>query len=231
MRIPIIEDLTTAPLPSGSSLMVVYDGGSQWYNALNTIGAEWLKMGGTFYYNVTAQPIDRLRSNLSRLGVNTEELEKQDRLRFADWYTPTLGQKSKERFTSDSLKVGDLSIAFSKFIKDTFGPQVLRAWDSTSFLARFNDEKSFVEFVLSRPISAAYSKNSNLILAFIKGYHSDWVYTALEAAVDGIIDLKLDDSGDRPQNLVRIRSMRNVGYDGRWRKLEVDENLRVTMEK
>lgn len=63
------------------------------------------------------------------------------------------------------------------------------------------------------------------------GYHSDWVYKAVEAAVDGIIDFKLDDSGEEPQNLMRIRSMRNVGYDGKWHGLKVGENLEVTLEK
>jgi KaiC/GvpD/RAD55 family RecA-like ATPase len=211
--------------------MVVYDGGSLWYNALNTMAAGWLNMGGTFYYNVTAQPVDKLRKHLIRLGLDIDELEKNDKLRFADWYTSTLGQKSKERFSSDSLKVADLSIAFSKFIKDTFGPEVLRVWDSTSYLARYNDEKSLVEFVLSRPISAAYSKQSNLILAFIKGYHSEWVYRALEAAVDGIIDLKLEESGEETRNLIRIRSMRNAAHDARWHRLAVGKNFEVILEK
>ena len=207
--------------------MVVYDGGSQWYNALNTIAAGWLAHGGTFYYNVTAQPPDRLRADLQRMGVKTEELERSDRLRFADWYSASIGQKSKERFSSDSLRVADLSIAFSKFIKDTFGPEVLRGWDSTSFLARFNDEKIFLEFILARPISATYAKRSNLILSFIRGYHSDWVYKAMESAVDGIIDFKLDEAGEEPRSLMRIRSLRYGNFDGKWHELKTDENLSV----
>ncbi len=113
-RIPLVEELTTAPVPVGSNLLVEYDPTSLWYSASLTITAVWMKTGGRIGYVVAAQPPDKLRSRLARLGVNAEEAEKNEKLRIFDFYTATLGRKSKEKYAVESLKVADLSIWFSK---------------------------------------------------------------------------------------------------------------------
>jgi hypothetical protein len=53
----------------------------------------------------------------------------------------------------------------------------------------------------------------------------------MEAASEGIIDFKLDEATDPPMNLMRIRSLRDVGFDGRWHQLKIGTNLEVTLEK
>ena len=237
-RLPLIEDLTNRPITAGSWLMVEYTGASRWYNACITITAGWLKTGGRVSYNAYAWPSENVRSQLNLLGLRTEELEKEDRLRIWDWYTATLGHKSKEKLSVDSLKVTDLSILFSREVmaghpaleRQPYGPDWLRIADNGSTLARFNDEKAWVEFRLTRDIPSASSTKSTAIVAFIKGLHSSWAYEQLEAAVDGIIDFKLEEVGEETINLMRIRSMRNVGFDSRWHRLRVSENFEVTLE-
>ena len=63
------------------------------------------------------------------------------------------------------------------------------------------------------------------------GVHSDWVYKRLEGGADGVIEFRLDKTSDPPRNLMRIASMRNVGFDGHWHLLQVAENFDVTLEK
>ncbi len=235
----MIEDLTTGPMPAGSIVIVEYDPASQWYNALSTIVAVWIATGGRVFHNVAAAPSDNARAQLRRLGLDVEELERNGRLTILDWYTATLGQKSKEKYAFDSLKVADLSIRFSKAgkgdadagIPSPVSPDVLRVQDDCSFLARFNDEKSMVEFLLTRFIPGAWKGSGIFIGGAIRGIHSDWVYKQLEAACDGIIDFKLEETGEEPKNLIRIRSMRNVGFDARWHQLRVRENFEVVLEK
>jgi len=65
----------------------------------------------------------------------------------------------------------------------------------------------------------------------IRGFHSEWAYRALEAAVDGIIDFKLDETRDEIANLMGVRSMRNVGFDSRWHRLKFNENFEVSLDK
>lgn len=76
-----------------------------------------MKDGGSVRCNEFIQPPNNVRMQLSRAGLNVDDLESKDRLRVYDWYTPTLGRKSKERYGIDSLKVADHSIVF-RFTED-----------------------------------------------------------------------------------------------------------------
>ncbi|MGA3404214.1 MAG: hypothetical protein ABSD49_00595 [Candidatus Bathyarchaeia archaeon] len=49
---------------------------------------------------------------------------------------------------------------------------------------------------------------------------------------DGIIDFKLETAAEETVTTVRIRIMRNVGFDSRWHPIRVnDENFELTLEK
>ncbi len=230
-RISIIEDLTKEPIPAGTNILVEYDPGSHWYAASHTIAAGWLKSGGErVSITAIAQPPETIRLQLKKLGLDCEELEKADRLRIHDYYTATLGLKSTERFGYSSLKAAEVSIDFVKTqLTGPPIPEVLRIVDSASPMSRFNEEKSWVEFLLTRGLPVARLTKSSLIGGMIRGIHSDWVYKQLEDANDAIIDMKLDESGEEPKNLIRIRSMRNIGFDARWHLLKMTEN-QVTLE-
>jgi len=236
-RIPLIEDLTKGLVPSGTRFLVEYDSASEWYNASITIAAGWLRSGGRVAYNVASQPPSNIRLQLQRLGIDSRKLEENDDLHIYDWYSATLGQKSAEKLKEDSLRVADLSVAFLKEIKEltesisqsASGMMIL---DDASTLDRFNDEKAWVEFVLNRLIAREPIRPDPqiVVIGLIKGLHSERVYKRLEAAFDSVIDLKLDDSGEETKNMIRIRSMRNVGFDSRWHSLRVDENFEAVIE-
>ncbi len=231
-RIPLIEELTTEPVPPGYSLLVEYDPTSLWYSASYTIAAAWLRQGGIVRYGIAARPPDKMRSYLKRLGVDSLELEGKGQLDLYDFFTSTLGHKSKEKYAPPSLKVPDLSIWWTQ--AQLGGPGVtnlLRMFDDLSVLDRFNEEKSWVEFTLTRMIPTAFFLKEYAIRGVMMGVHSDWVYKRLEAAHDGVIDFRLDESGEEPRSLMRIRSMRDLGFDGRWHSLRPGENFEVTLDK
>jgi KaiC/GvpD/RAD55 family RecA-like ATPase len=244
LRIALIEDLLKAPVPPGSSLLVEYDPTSAWYQASLSITAEWLRAGGVVSYHVTSTPPENIRSQLAQLGLDVEKLEADEKLRVFDWYTATLGRKSKERYAFYSLKAADLSVLFSKYlmaspdsdasvdaIPPVPSPEWLRILDDASCLARFNEEKSWVEFVRTRMVPIASLWKSIGIGGVIRGMHSDWAYKNLEAASDGVIDFKLDETGEEAKSMIRIRSMRNVGFDSKWHTVKTDENFEVALEK
>lgn len=230
MRIPLIEDLTGGSVPGGSNLLVEFSGASSWYNAALTIAAGWLKQGGKVSYSALAQSPDEVRSGLIRLGVNCEYYEKQDKIRIWDFYTATLGKRSNEKFSYDSLKVADQSLRIAQEdMHEAPQPEWLRVIDNASTFYRFNDEKQVLELILTRFIPSIRLRKSTAIRAIMKGVHSNWDYEQLEGAHDGVIDFKLDETSDPAQNLIRIRNLRNVPFDGRWHKLKVTENLEVIM--
>lgn len=231
-RIQLIEDLTKEPIPPGCSILVEFDPASQWYNASLTIAAGWLRTGGSVSYIAQSQSPDDVRSQLRRLGLTVEELEQNDRLWITDFYTASLGQKSKEKFAVESLKVADLSIWIAReAMVESAAPEFLVIADNSSVLDRFNDEKNWVELYLTRPIPMAKSRQITQLIGFMGGIHSNWAYKQLEAGVDGIVDFKVEEAGEETRDLMRIRSLRKVGFDRRWHELTMSENSKVMLHK
>jgi len=231
-RIPLIADLITGDLPAGSILLVEYDPSSQWYAASVSMAAGWLRTGGRVMYVTYAQPPDGVRSQLSRLGVIADELEKNDKLEIWDGYTCQLGQRSKEKYAHESLKVSDLSIMYAREqLRRPPAPELLRISDNASSAARVNDEKALVEYLITRAFPSQKLRKVTSIRGIIRGLHGDWLLKHIEAASDGIIDFRLDETSEETRNLIRIRTMRNVGFDSRWHQVRVSDNFEVTLEK
>ncbi len=241
-RLALIEDLTKEPVPPGSNILVEFDPASQWYNASFTIAAGWIRSGGVASYNVYDQPPENARLQLKRLELDVEALEREEKLRIIDWYTIQLGQKSKEKYPTASLKVADLSIQTLRNIIPTagspfpgtgyrLGPDVVRIGDDELVLLRFNDEKSFIDFWRTREIPVGPARKSTQIVGALKGVYSEYVYKSLEASVDGIIEFKLEQEGKSTRDLIQIRSMRNVHFDREWHELKIGDNFEVMLEK
>jgi KaiC/GvpD/RAD55 family RecA-like ATPase len=231
-KIPLVEELTKGPVPPGSALMVEFMGASQWFNASLTIAAGWITTGGKVAYSTYAQSPDDVRAKLKHLGLDTETLEREGTLRILDSYTTSLGQKSIGEYVLGSLKVADLSLEFSQTqMRGPPAPELLRISDNNSVIARFNDEKAWVEFRLTRGIPLARKSKSTGIAGVLKGVHSSWAYEHLESASDGVIDFELDATKDPPINLIRIRSIKNAAYDGRWHTVKIGENFKVALEE
>jgi KaiC/GvpD/RAD55 family RecA-like ATPase len=233
-RIPLIDDLTDGQLPPGSNVMVEFDAASQWYNSCLTIAAGWVKTGGSIGYNGFTKAPEDVRLQLTRLGLGVGELEGNDRLRVYDWYTPTLGKKSKEKYGIDSLKVADQSILFrltEDDLKDADSewPESLRIVDNFSALARFNDERSWVEFMLTRVYPIGPVRKSTLVFGIMKGVLSEWAVRQLEGSADGIIDFKLEETGGKIRDLMQIRIMRNVHFNRQPTELTVGQNFEIAV--
>ena len=230
-RIPLIEDLTKGSVPPGSNILVEFDPLSQWYNASLTIAAGWLQTGGNVSYIAHSQPPDEIRSQLRSLGLPLDELEQNDRFWITDLYSASVGQKSKEKYAVGSLKVADLSLYIAReAMADSPAPEFLVVVDNGSVLDRFNEERAWVELYLTRPFPMGKSRQLTQLTGFMNGVHSNWAYKQLEAAVDGVVEFKLDEASDPAQNLFRIRNLRKAGFDGRWHPLKIGENFEVTLE-
>jgi KaiC/GvpD/RAD55 family RecA-like ATPase len=227
----LFESLTSKPLPEGAQILVEYEPDSQWYNASFKIVEDWLKSGGTVTYVAFAQPPDEVRSRLTNLIPNLADLERSEDFLVLDCYSATLGQKSKEKNAYNSLKIADLSIVFlQQEMQAPQAPEHLVIADDESGFARFNDERAWVEFELTRVIPAMKARKITSLAAVMRGIHSESVYKRLEGGNDAVIDFKLDDTTDPPRNLMRIRSLRTAGFDARWHLLNIADNMKVTLE-
>jgi len=216
-------------VPPGSNVLIEFELTSQWYNSSIAMAAGWAKQGVDIGF---VQPPDRVRIQLTGLGLNVDELERSDRLRIHDWYTPTLGRKSLDKYGGiQSLKVADLSIQFR--IMDDLNelwPDSLRIADNCSALARFNDEKSWMEFMLTRVFPIAPVMKLTRILGIMKGVHSEWAYRQLEGSADGVVEFKLQDTDQGTRDVMQVRSMRNVHYRRELTGLKVDHSFLVRLK-
>jgi KaiC/GvpD/RAD55 family RecA-like ATPase len=230
-RISLIEGLTEESIPPGYCILVEYDPASQWFNASISMAAEWLKQGGGVVYQTAAKPPETVRTQMRRLGFDLEALEAQKRFELWDAYTVTLGLKSKEKHARDSLKVGDLSLRFRWVIDQPPQAEELRLADTWSVLGRFNEERSWVEFMLTRLIPSGTLRSNTTVLPITRGVHSDWAYKQLEDAADGVVDVQFENVNGVTRNVMRIRNMRDVHYETRWYPLKIGQNFEVTLEK
>jgi KaiC/GvpD/RAD55 family RecA-like ATPase len=108
---------------------------------------------------------------------------------------------------------------------------MLRIFDDFSILGRFNDDKSWVELVLTRLVPVSFSRKETGIRGVMRGVQDDRIYTRLEGAFDGIVDFRVEEGAEKPENKVRIRSMLTVPYDPDWHKLRITENFEVILEE
>ena len=102
--------------------------------------------------------------------------------------------------------------------------------DDESTFGRFNDEKAWIELELTRLIPAGRMRKVTAITAVMIGVHSDWVYKRFEGASEGVVDFKLEELDGRTRNIMRIRNMRNVGFDSQWHPLKMKDNFEITLE-
>ena len=191
-----------------------------------------MRTGGSLSYIAHSQPPDDVRSQLRQLRIDVDDLEQKDRLWITDLYAASVGQKSKEKFAPESLKVADLSLWIARdAMVEAAAPEFLVIAENSSILDRFNDEKNWVELYLTRPIPMSKPRQITQLIAFMGGIHSNWAYKQLEAAVDGIIDFKVEEVAGETHDLMRIRSMRRVRFDRRWHELKMSESFEVTLHK
>jgi KaiC/GvpD/RAD55 family RecA-like ATPase len=231
-RIALIEDLLSGPVPPGSNFLVEFDPSSQWYNAVLTIAAGWLNTRGKVTYILSSRAPDDIRAQLTRLGIDVPGAEASDTLRIWDAYSKTLGLQSHEKYRIESLNVADLRIWASKeFMHQPPSPDLMYVTENSSIAARYNDEKSWIEYTLTRIYPAVSMTKATNIRGITLGVHSESAYKQLEAAADGVIDLKVEELEGELHNLIRIRKMLNAKFDARWHKLKVNDNFETTLEK
>ncbi len=131
--------------------------------------------------------------------------------------------KSKEPLRFEPLKVGELSLQFLKMTREEKPIQPdIGFSDNGSIVLRYNDEKAFVEWYATRVIPRIKIHERISFSAFVAGVHSVSFYRSTEDLVDGVIDVKLDETGKASFTKLRIRSFKKAPFSGYWRRVKFD---------
>jgi len=245
VSIPILTELIPDGVKPGTLVLVEYDPDSQWLAVATTITGGYLRAGGRVAYVASVRSPETVKENLAALGVDVSATTSEGRFLLDDWYTATLTGGKLEGGSQSvfepinggsrarSLKIADLSVDWLKLSKQ--GPQgwdIVESWppgalnvsESMSQTLRFNEEKSYLEWFVSRVIPNVRKAGRINLNGVVAGVHSDSFYKQLESNFDGVIDLRVMERGEEAKNLLRIRSLKGQPHDARWHEIQIKRN-------
>ena len=252
VSIPILTNLVPDGIKPGTLFVVEFDPASQWLAVAAAIAGGYLRAGGRVGYVAHLRSPETIRENLVALGVDVAAAISEDRLIFSDWYSATLAGGRLEGGAAGasvleptegghrvrSLKVADLSVEWLKGMKQGFQPwDVVETWppgalnvsESMSQVLRFNEEKPYLEWLISRGLPNERRAKRIQLNGVVRGVHTESLYNQVENAFDGVIDLRVIERDEEVKNLLRVRSLKGQPHDARWHEIQIKRNGGATL--
>jgi len=243
VSIPILTALVPDGIKLGTIFLVEFDPESQWLAVATTIAAGYLREGGRVIYGAQLRSSETVKENLLALGLDVAAATSQGRFNLNDWYSATLtggrleGPSISEPIEGGnrmrSLKVADLSVQWLKDMKqgpessslsETWPPGALNILESSSQMLRFNEERPYLEFTISRLHPILRRAKRIHLKGVVRDIHTESFYKQLESDVDGVIDVRVMDRDEEAKNFLRIRSLKGQPHDARWHEIEIKPN-------
>lgn len=228
VELPVIGQLLHRPVKAGQVLVFLFDADSQWLMLVLNLVAGMLRKGTEILYISTMRQLSDIRGNFLRHGLDTVPFEADERLVLSDAFTFRTGRQSTEKYYFPSLNIADISLISSKSL-DQWTPGSVRLFDNVSEVVEASDEKSFLKFYRTW-ISRFVTKGRIVIDGFVRGVHSDGLYTSVMTSADGIFELRTEEIDGRMENTLRARAFKGAPVDTSKYILRVAEDLSVSLE-
>ncbi len=228
IEFPIIGQLLRRPVKAGQVLVFIFDADSQWLMLILNMVTEMLRKGTEVLYISTSKQLPDLRDNFRTRGLDTAPFETDERLVLSDAFSFKTGRQSTEKYHFPSLNIADISLISSKSL-DQWAPGSVRLFDNVSEVVEVSDEKSFLKFYRTW-ISRFVTKGRVVIDGFVRGVHSDALYTSVMTSADGVFELRTEEIEGRMENTLRARAFKGAPVDTSKYILRVAEDLSVNLE-
>ncbi len=114
--------------------------------------------------------------------------------------------------------------AESRGFWENWPPGALTILESCSQLLRFNEEKPYLEWMISREHPSARRAKRVYFSGFVRDIHTESFYKRLESDVDGVIDLRVMERDGEWKNLLCISSLKGQPHDARWHEIQIKRN-------
>ena len=249
VSIPLLTQLIPDGVKPGTIFLVEFDPESQWLAVAVTITAGYLLAGGRVSYTAQLRSPETVRENLLALGVDISAATSEGRFALDDYHSATLtggrldggGPSLIDRIEGGtrarSLKVTDLSVQFLKDMKqgsesggwENWPPGALTVVESDSQMLRFNEEKPYLEWAISRVNPNIRRAKRIYFQGFVRGIHTESFYKRLESDADAVIDLRVMERDEEAKNLLRVRSLKGQPHDARWHEVQIKRNGEGTL--
>jgi KaiC/GvpD/RAD55 family RecA-like ATPase len=220
LPVPILTDLLGFPIPRQRVLVGLYDPSSHWLSLILTMAAGLLRGGLVVNIVTTATPPSQIRLELERTIPNLGDLEYGRKLFLSDWHTWMTGLKSKERLSVDSLSIAKVGIDQSRTQKEFSPIYDFAVADSFSTFLKYNDERIFMQW-FDRLVAGTKQMKGVRLYGFVKGFHSEALYSNIVALADGVIELDYRQRAGIMENVMRVKSLKGMSHPTRWRSLSV----------
>lgn len=215
-------------MKAGQVLVFLFDADSEWSTLILNMVSEMLRKGTEVLYICTSRQLSGLRDNFRTYGLETSTFEMDERLVLSDAFTFKTGHQSTEKYYFPSLNISDISLISGKSL-DLWAPGTVRLFENVSEVVEASDEKSFLKFYRTW-ISRFITKGRIVIDGFVRGIHSDALYTSVMTSADGVFELRTEEIEGKMQNTLRARAFKGAPIDTSKHILHVAENLSVNLE-
>ena len=228
VEVPIVGQLLRRPVRAGQVLVFLFDADSQWSLLILNMVAGMLRAGTEVLYISTLKPLPEVRGNFRKYGLDTSKFETNEQLVLSDAFTFKTGHQSAEKYNFPSLNISDISLISSKSL-DLWAPGTVRLFENVSEVVEASDEKNFLKFYRTW-ISRFVARGRIVIDGFVRGVHTDALYTSVMTSADGVIELRTEEIEGEMLNTLRVRAFRGAPVDTSKHILRVAENLAMSLE-
>ncbi|MEM2904579.1 MAG: RAD55 family ATPase [Candidatus Bathyarchaeia archaeon] len=219
--VAVIDALLEGSYPFSSAVVVSGEAGGGKTMLCQGFLGESLERGSTGIYVALDDFPDNVRKALRAAGYDVERFEAEGRLVFIDSYSCQIGLESHERYLCDSQELSILSITITTALTEQGreGATTIVLDSFTSLLQKCGVKPS-LEFL-------------RVLVAKTRGFKADlWVklnnrafHPAIVAAVydmvDGVIELRREESAEGLRNMLRVSKMRGALHKTAWTPYEL----------
>lgn len=210
----ILGELFDKDLPEGSSILLIGSPGVGKTVFCESLTNSLLHNGGScLYVAIDRAPID-IRNDFERLGIDVRRMESEKKLAFVDGYGWLAG-KSDETFRIENLANLTELIIMIERASSYLNSRIFIVFDSMSPLPVHNPEIDVLKFLQS--LSARVRNWKGTCLYVVQaGVHSERFYNALTFLVDGVFEMKTEETEATIKRYFRISKLRIMAPKMTW---------------
>lgn len=223
----MIDSLLPDGYPSASVVLVMGDPSTGKTTLLIQLVVEALKKGRSVVYATLDDFPDSIRDSMKQMGLNLKDYETEGRrkLVFLDCYSFLVGVKSQELYSEDPQRLSDLSIVMSKALSEAREPgNVLLAMDSLTTLLQRSGVRPSFDF-LHTLIAKVRSNRASCVTSLSRKAFHPAIIAAIQDKVDGVIEMKVEDTKDGLSRFIRVSKMKGVRHTTAWTPYNRDPSM------
>jgi KaiC/GvpD/RAD55 family RecA-like ATPase len=212
-------------LAYGGTILVLSDPGAAEEKLLAHYVSQQIQSGGTVVY-VT---LDAFPANIRQIvQARSDRALDWSHVVFIDCYSMTVGVESQEPYVADPENLSAISIAITDIMaKKKVSMMVI---DSFNTLIRKRGVRSSIELLRILVARARQARCLSFASMNRKAFHPAIVASAQDI-VDGVIELKVDERGDRIVRSLRVLKMVGLEHMNRWVPYTISANGELVEER